>query len=345
MIEPWYATREEVARELDFKEPARSAPRIDRVIAAVSRDIEGMCHRRFYPQAATRYWDWPTGARPWRLWLDDSEVISVTALSSGGVTIAPADFLLEPNRNGPPYNRIEIDLDGPAAFGGGGTHQRDVTVVGLFGYRDDESPGGEVDGTVSSSATTMHVTDSAAVGVGSVLRVGTERLIVTGKSMRDTGQNLAAPVDARQKTVTIPVADGTTYTVGEIILLDAERMLIEDIAGNSLVVSRAVDGTVLAAHTGSTIYALRTLTVVRGALSTTATALVGGEAVHVWQPPAPVRDLCVAESAARLMQGRSGWARVVGTGEAQREASGRGLKDLRDQVYRSHGRKGRVRSV
>jgi hypothetical protein len=67
--------------------------------------------------------------------------------------------------------------------------------------------------------------------------------------------------------------------------------------------------------------------------------------VYRWDAPGSVRQLCVAEALTDLLQGRSGYARTAGSGENEREASGRGLKDLRDRVYTSHGRKARTRAV
>lgn len=349
MTAPWYATREDVKEALDVKETARADRRIDRALENASRVIEGLCHRRFYPETATRYFDWPTGARPWRLWLDDSELISVTTLSSGGTTIAASDYFLEPNRSGPPYNRIEIDLASSAAFGGGSTHQRDVTVTGLWGYRNDETLVADVDEAMTSSETDLDVTDSSDIGVGSVLRIGTERLIVTGKAMKDTGVNIDASdslaANVGDVSLTLSTLTGAP-TVGETILIESERMLVVDVAGTVATVKRAWDGSTLAVHSaGADIYALRTLTVTRGALGTTAAAMAASDDVYRWDPPGPVRSLCVAEALVELKQGEAGYARTSGSGDHLRETRGLGIRDLRDSVYRSHGRKGRVRAV
>ncbi|MFI9235771.1 hypothetical protein [Streptomyces sp. NPDC053079] len=347
----WYATREDVKEALDFKETARANGRIDRALESASRSVEGLLHRRFYPHTATRYWDWPSEqtARPWRLWLDESELISVTALSSGGAAIATSNYNLEPNRSGPPYSRIELKLSTSAAFGGGSTHQRDIAVTGLWGYRNDETLVADVDEAMSASETDLDVTTSTGIGVGSVLRVGSERLLVTGKAMKDTGVNIdagdsltasAADVSLTMSTLTAAPA------VDEVILIGSERMLVVDVAGSVLTVKRAWDGSTLAAHSGGAdIYAPRTLTVTRGALGTTAAAMSAGDDIYRWDPPGPVRELTIAEALTSLLQGQSGYARVVGSGEAQREAAGRGLHDLRESVYTSHGRKARTRAV
>jgi hypothetical protein len=352
MATPWYATREEIKAELDVKETARSNAKIDRALADATEAVEGLTHRVFYPVQDTRKMDWPprTGATPWILRLDANELISVTSLTSGGVTIAPGDYLLRraDDRAEPPYTRIEINLSGRASFGGGSTYQQDITVTGLFGYRNDETAAGTLAAQVASpSATTITVDGpaSAALGIGSLLRIDNERMIVTGRSMLDTGQGFGDSMTAANNDVSIGAANGAAYAVGEVILRDSERMLIVDIAGNLLTVTRAWDGTVLAAHTDSAIYAPRTLTVARGALGTTAATHSNGASVYRWDAPGSVRQMCVAEALTDLLQGRSGYARTAGSGENEREASGRGLKDLRDRVYTSHGRKARMRSV
>ncbi|MGW1616377.1 hypothetical protein ACWCQZ_44415 [Streptomyces sp. NPDC002285] len=351
----WYATREDVMRALDVKLTARSSGQIDRALESASRDVEDLCHRKFFPVQATRYFDWPdVQYRPsWRLWLDDNQLISVTTLVSGGVTIPATDYFLEPNRSGPPFNRLEIDLDSSAAYGGGDTHQRDIAVTGLWGYRNTETTVGALAEALDASETAVDVSGaaSAASGVGSVLRVDSERMLVTGRTMLDTGQNVGGGgLTAQQNSVTLAVADGTAFAVDEILLVESERLLIVDIAGNNLTVKRAWDGSVLAAHAvGIDIYAARTLTVQRGALGTTPATHSSATPVTRWDPPGPVRLLTIAEAINTVTMEQAGYSKVLRSGEAggssERNRDQKGIDRLRKQVYDSHGRKGRVRSV
>jgi hypothetical protein len=351
----WYATREDVQRALDSKTTARNNAQIARALEDASRDVEELCHRRFYPVQATRYFDWPArpagGYTPWVLRLDDSELISVTALVSGGRTITSDEYNLEPNRFGPPYSRVEIKLSTDAAYGGGATYQRDVTVTGLWGYRNTESTIGATGEALDDTETAIDVDGptSAAAGVGSILRVDSERVIVTGRSMLDTGQTLGAPgLDAQAKTVIVPVSNGSAYAVDEVLLIDAEKMLITDVAGNSVIVKRGWDGTVLAAHTaGARIYAPRTLTVTRGALGTTPAAHGNTSTVYLWEPPGPVRQLVIAEAIASLTAESSGYSKAVrtGSGGSERNHDTGALQARRDATQNACGRKARVRSV
>lgn len=351
----WFATREDVMRALDSKETARNAGQIDRALESASRSIESLCHRTaFAPTTATKSFDYPGPqyARPWRLWLDGNSLISVTTLTSGGTTIVAADYFLEPNQYGPPYDRVEIDLASSASFSSGDTHQRAITITGLWGYSNDETSVGTLTAAVSTTtATTVSVNAaaSALIGVGSVLRIDSERLLVTARTMADTAQNLGGNLTAANNNTTVAVTDGTAYAIDEILLIDSERMLIVDIAGNNLTVKRAWDGSVLAAHTaGADIYAPRTLTVTRGALGTTAATHSNGATVQRWDPPGLVRDLTIAEAENRLTNEQAGYARTRKTGDggtSERANNAQDLPDLRAQVRTAHGRKGRVRAI
>ncbi len=137
-----------------------------------------------------------------------------------------------------------------------------------------------------------------------------------------------------------------TIAVGEMILVDAERMLVVDVAGTTLTVKRAWDGSTLASHNaGVDIYAPRTLNVTRGALGTVAATHNLAAAVQQHVVPALVRDLNVAEAINQLQQETSGYARVIGEGENAREGTGRSLFDLRRDTITAYGRQARSRAV
>jgi hypothetical protein len=348
----WYATREDVKSGPDIKETAHNNAQVDRAIEAASRSVEGLLHRRFYPELATKYFEWPAypdRSESWKLWLNDNELFSVATLVSGGVTISAADYFLEPQASGPPYNRIELDKGSSSSFTTGSTSQRNIAVTGVFcGCDVDELVGCTSAEALDTSETGLDVGayDPAVVGVGSIIKIDDERMIVTGKQSLTTGQTLGSNIAANQGITTVAVQSGATFSVGERILLDAEYMTIVDIAGNNLIVKRAVDGSTLAAHpAGATVYAPRTLVVQRGALGTTAATHVTSSTVYVFQVPGPVRALCVAEALVELSNTSGKYATSIGSGEAQREARFLALKLLRESVYTSHGRKGRMRSV
>lgn len=354
---PCYASREDVMRALDYKETARAAGAVDRAIEAASDEIEGLTHRRFYPTQATRSFDWPYpgGSRSWRLWLDSNELISIDTLVTGGVTLTEGtDFFLRrsDDLDEPPYTSIEINLAGNAAFGGGPTTQRDITILGLWGFQNSERPAGTLAAAADATGTLI---DFAAtdVGVGHLIRVDDERMLVTDRRMLDTGQTLTADLASSNAATTVAVTDGTVYDPDEVVLVDGERMLIIDVAGDSLIVKRAWDGSALAAHTtGTAVYASRRLVVERGALGTTAASHAEGVAVARHVPPPLVRDLGIAEALAQLLQETAGYARGGGVQDNSRgnirsskNQPGLGIDVLRNRVYDAHGRKGRTAAV
>lgn len=347
-----YCTREDVKTALDSKETARNNPQIDRAIAAATLAIEGLCHRKFYPWTGTRYVDWPNHqyARAWRLWLEANEVASVSTLVSGGVTIPSSDYFLRrgDDLDEAPYSFIEIDLASSAAFSTGDTHQRSVAITGVFIGCPlvEESLGSlSADLAASLSATASITWTTARFGVGDILRIDNERVIITERTMVDSTQNLATPLTASMSNTTVAVTDGTAFAVDEMILLDSERMLIVDIAANNLTVKRAWDGSVLAAHTNSDIYTLTGVQVTRAQLGTTLAAHTSGATIYRHVVPPLVRDLAIAEAMNTLLQESAGYARTAGAGENERELSAKGLRSLREDVYTAHGRKARVAAI
>ena len=343
----WYATREQLKSALDFKETARNNGQMDRALESSSRSVEKEFHRpNFYPLSATRTFDWPRQyARPWRLWLNQHELISATTVTAGGVTISSADYLLRPD-DGPPFTHVELDLSSSATFSGGSTHQRAISIVGVFGYANDETPAGALAEGLDASETGVDGTNAAAIGVGDLIRCESERMIVTGRQSLDTGQNIGANLAALNTATSVTVSDGTGYTVGEVILVDSEKMLVVDIASNTLIVRRAWDGTVLAAHTtGADVFADRTLTVTRGAAGTTAATHDTATALTRYVPPGPVTQYTLALAINQILQESAGYARTIGSAENEREAAGRGLRSARAEAWIGYGRKSRIRGV
>jgi hypothetical protein len=353
---PAYTTRETIKRALDQGEVARNNRNIDRCIESASRNVELLCHRTFYPHIATKYFNWPggQGAPPWRLWLDDNDLISLTAATSGGTNIPTGNVLLEPNTSGPPYTRVEIDVSTSSAFGGGSTHQRDIALSGLWGWNDDHYSSGATIEALDDSETTVDVDAAVAiqVGVGSILKIDDERLLVSERRQLDTGQVVGGTgLTPSKGDTTLSVTDGTAFEVDETLLLGAERALITEIAGNTLTIERAFEGSTSSTHpAGTAIYAPRTLVVERGALGSTAEAHTSGTPIQVWRVPAGLRQYVTAEAIHELMQEQTGWFRTMSAssifgGTAKRAATVEALMDFRDQTYQTYGRKARTRAI
>lgn len=330
MTEPFYCSREELMAAADVAVTAHVAPQLDRILDAASRSVDKSMHRFFYPYTTTRTL-FPDGQvdRDTLLWsFDVPDLLDITVLVIDGVTIDTDGWRLEDiGDHGPPFTQLAL-----VARSG-----REVAITGTWGYGDAAVPAGLLGANINASVTQVLVSNSAAVGIGHLIGFGAERMIVTGKGMADTGNNITADIAALASATTVGVADGGDYSVGEVLLIDSERMRIVDIAGNNAVVDRAVDGSVLAAHTtGADIYAPRSLTVERGATGSTAAAHTTGAACSRFTPPSPIRSLVLAEALVAYEQEKGAYGRVVGSGDGQREASGKGLADVRKRarIYR-----------
>lgn len=355
MTRPWYVTRERLKDALDMAETARRNAAVDEACEAGTDAVDRLCRRTFSPWTGTRYFDWPTerdNAESWVLRMSNDlgrpprpDLISATTVTAAGTAIAAADRFLRPD-DGPPYTRIEIDLESSADWGSDQTHQRAISVLGVWGYSDDQAAAGALAEALDDSETGVDITDASLVGVGDLLVCESERMIVTGRGMLDTGQDLTDALTDSDADVTTGVASGAALNVGEVVLVDAEKIRVDEIAGNTLTITRAMDGTVLASHlVGASVYSPRTLTVVRGAQGSTAAAHNTATAVTVHRPPALVRQLARAEAINYLLSDQGGWSRTIGTGDSEREATGRGLAALREQVRLAYGRRVMHRAV
>ncbi len=341
----FYATREAVKRALDFAETARNDGAVDRALAGAKVSIDRLVARRgFDPVTATLYFDFPARSQPtpYRVWFDDDHLVELTAVTSGGTTLDTA-YLKPRPANTRPWSHLEIDLSASTSlsFGQGSTPQDDVAVTGVWAGCEAQTAaaGALAAAVVSTTATTVDVSNAGAVGVGDLLTVDSERLVVTGRTMLDTGQTVAGGgLTASTSSVALTVSGGT-FHADEVLLVDSERMLVVDVAGSVVTVKRAWDGTVLAAHTaGTAIYASRRLTVTRGANgSTAATHLIGASlARQVY--PGDVVQLAVAEAAAALVSERAAYGRESGAGGAKSSVEALGLPGLRAAVQDAHGR-------
>lgn len=339
----WFCTREDVKSALDVAETARSNWQIDDAIDAGARAVEGLTHRKFRPVLDTRHFAWPDPQRgnSWTLWLEQNELIRLDAFTSGGTAVDLANVYLEPN-DGPPYTSLELNRATNVAFDpGAGAGQRANLATGLFGFDNVEEPVGVLAAGLGSSpvATASITWSSVRVGVGDVLRIDDERMTVAERLMVDTAQDLQADLAASSSSVTVAVSNGATFAQGQILLVDSERMLVVDVAGNNLTVKRAWDGSVLAAHSGSSIYTPTGVDVTRAALGTVLASHLSGAVIYRHIAPGLVRQLNKAEAINNLLQAQGGYASIQRSDTARQAGLGDSLPDLRAQVRRRYGRK------
>jgi hypothetical protein len=372
---PCVCTREDVQRAVDFKDSALANTQVDRAIASATRNIEGRLKRRFFPQDRVRYFDWPNYqyADPWRLWLNQYDLIVCTLLESPvGTSIPLNQVFLEPvnKESWEPFRSVVLDRSSNAAWGTAPTPQHAIAVTGTWSYTAEMDSAGTLAAAVTTTtAGTITVSDGSLAGIGDLLILDPgrsaapfpsaagyagalqgytgERVLVTDRATVTTGQtNVSGAATASNADVAVTVTDGTQVHVGEVLLLDTEQLLVTGITGNVLTVKRAWNGTVLAAHSlATTLYAYRLLSVLRGHAGTTAATHLINAAVSRHRPPPLARDLGIAVAINQIESEGSGWARTVGAGDNVRNATGAGLAQMWRDAIEAHGRQVRTRVI
>lgn len=341
----WYTTVEKVMRAADIKASAYLTTEIGEAIASSSIAVDKLVNlgdefrAAFAPWTGSIVFDWPgvNNGNAYRFWLNQFRLNSISSVVSAGDALTSIAYGWP--SYGPPYSAIDIDHAGGDSLDfTSGIGQRSLTIAGQWGVLgEDRSRSWWTLGASASESTTTWRID-APIGIGSIVLVGSERAIVTARSWVDSGQNSSA-LTANVSGQSITVSDGSAFLAGEEILIEAERMLIQDVAGNTLIVKRASSGSVLAAHSnGVDIYWQRSCTVERGALGTTAAAHSDGAAVSIYSPPSLVEQLTIAYAIDRRAQESAGYARTIGQGESERQVSARGIADLEKRVMAAYGR-------
>lgn len=341
-VEPSLVKRDSIVDSLDIKPTTYQLSRVDEVCQSGTQAAHGYLHRFLYPRVMTRTFDWPDNRRYTnRVDFDQWGLISATSVVSDNRTLtANTDYYLEPNLPDRPYEYIRLNNDATNTFAGG--PQRAISITGLWGWTNDEAVEGIITADVASTAVTT-VSVSKPQSVGTILRIGNERLIVTGQGWASSGQTASA-ISSNAATA-LAVSDGTVFRDGEYILLDSERMRVTDIAGNTLIVTRAVSGTVLAAHTSATIYRQTSVAVERGSLGTTAATATAGATLYSWRAPSLAAELAQAYAEDAFLQRNTGYARSIGTGEGAKNLSRTGIASVEKRAFRIYGRGARLRSV
>jgi hypothetical protein len=305
---------------------------IDKAIAAASDMVEGMLHRKFYPEIATHYFaggDFMVNSAG-ELTLYGYDVISISSMIINGNLVSSDSYFLdsEPMSAGEfPGSLISI------------SKTDEVIITGTFGYSSYDVLEATLVGGIDAVTTSLDISDSSGIFVGHTLRIESERFRVLEKQQLDSGDTITANLDAKASATLVGVNDASSFNVDETVLIDGEKMLIVDIAGNNLIVERNYDGSVLAAHTlGTVVYVPRRLKVRRAILGTTAATHADGSDVYRLTPPSLIKSLCIAEAMNIISQEKSSYARSIGSGDSLREVQGRGLADIRKAAMTNYRR-------
>lgn len=291
---------------------------VDTAIAATSDDLEAPPARRLYPLTnQTISYNWPPtdpDSNTRELWLNH-DFVSITSLTAGGTTISSSDYVLKPV-TGPPYYKIELK-DTASNFLTANTDRINaIVIVGTTGHSIDKTLRGTCQ-YVSATGTEIVLSVDNTVGVGSLLNINSEWMQTRERYWNLTSDKLAANLTAASdsQTVTLETA-AAGYCAGETVMVGTEKMLVTNYENSVLTVQRAVDGTVLAAHsTGDRVSKWNRFKVERAAIGSTAAAHGGGDSVYSWDWPPLYNQLTIAKSIALVQSTAAGFASDVAIGE------------------------------
>ena len=339
-----YCTRADVQRALNFADSPRLNERVDSAVMAGARDLEGALHRKFYPETKTVEFDMPDDEH---LWLYENELAAApTLIMSGGAPMTvDFDVLLRP-KSGPPYRWLEARFGGDVYWQAEGTVQNAIAITGVFHYPVKQITVTGLAAQVAAGDDTIIVLDSSRCGPGSLILLGSERLIVSDATLEQTGASLAADAGTAKSDTQLTVDDGTLINAGELLWIEGERLFVTAVAGDTVVVDRAVNASTLAGHTsGTLIYAPRELTVLRGELGTEPADHDDTVPVILLKAPSLISELNLALAINNTQQALSAYARPVGAADTQRDQVGRGVQDIMTDAMTTYGRQYRGRAI
>ncbi len=350
-----YATVERVMRGADIKASAYATAEIMEALESASASVDRLVslgdrtRPAFAPWRGSIVFDWPVtnNENAYRFWLNQYRLHSLTAITSGDVDLL-SQALLWP-ASGAPYSAVEIDTSGSNSLeiGSEGTGQRSLTIEGVWGCvgSDRTRTAWTLGASVNASASAL--TLNAPIGIGSIVLIGSERVIVEDRAWADSGQTASA-LTASMADASITVQTGSAFLPGEEIAIDGERMLIRDVIGNVLTVQRAASGSTLATHAGAAAISWqRACTVERGALGTTAAAHTSGDALSIYEPPRTASALTIAYAMEQRGQENTGYATNLDhiadrKGLAAKKVGGAlaagGIAALEERLIREFGR-------
>lgn len=340
MVPIWYSSLTEVKRAADIPASPLYDLKVSDVMSEATEAVESLCSRVFYPTLATRYFPWPQDPTqsPSLLRLGDSEAISLVSLVNGdGSTVDTSRLkLIKEGKvdDGPPYNALIIN----GSFVTNGTFpERSIAATCNFGFRNDERSVAFT--TTNLSGSTVDISNAANIGVGSLIRIGDERLVVTYRGWKDSGNVTPVTLDDEESADRFTLSVGSTLNVGEELFIGNERMLITEIIGNDVIVDRGAYGSALSVHTAvTTVYVNRRLTVERAVLGSTATDTLSGAGVQLFLFPPLVHQLHRAEALNIIQQDAASYGSRSGSNQGEMPLSIKGLQDLREKVRSKYAR-------
>lgn len=258
-----------------------------------------------------------------RLRLNVPPLLEITSISNDTTSLTSADYVLRPQKrywpNGP-YAWIDVGPDA-TNLGAWVCEEDGVPITGKWGLYDlTKALGVTLTASQTDSASTLTVSNGAAVSPGMVCLIGSEQEYIESTAS-PSGPVTTITEAMDNDTSYITLSDGSLVNIGEVIRVDLEQMKVLDISGNLAAVTRGWNKTIRATHADNAdVYVYRSFTVTRGVNGTTAAAHSSGSAVYQQRVPDDVNGLCRKMAARMLKDAQGGYSGVIGetlTGQTQ----------------------------
>jgi len=154
---------------------------VDSIIEKVSRYIDKVTCRHYYPMIETRYYDVPSSSE---LEFDD-DLLALTKLTNGeGTEITSTNYVLH-LRNRTPYYKVSIMDTSTVTWeeSAAGSAEQVIQVLGIWGYHDTYAQAWEAITTITEdldiSETEIEMTSVTRLGVGSITKIDSEVFITS----------------------------------------------------------------------------------------------------------------------------------------------------------------------
>lgn len=187
------------------------------IIREVSREIDRIARRRFYPRLETRLYDTPVDGV---LMLDD-DLLELTTLTNGDSTVMASTIYRLYPLNESAKNKIVLipgsAFVGSNAYGDLGA----ISVAGVWGYRRDYSDGWQSDGAtlaaaIASTSATTFTSAYAGFKAGNLIKIDSEYLYISGATYSATSTyTVARGVNGSTAATHLISAGITTWVVPE----------------------------------------------------------------------------------------------------------------------------------
>lgn len=183
-------------------------------IRQVSREIEDISNRLFYPRIELHYFDIPRRSYDLNF---DHDLLEVTTLTNGdGIVIGPTNYKLYPLNDTPKRKLTLLPIQYAWQYSTNGTPFGAISLNGVWGYHDDygnawKDTGATLSAAISTTGATTATTQTGLVFAGDLLKIGTEFFYVSAVTIGSPNDTLTIARGVNGSTAATQLIDAVIY--------------------------------------------------------------------------------------------------------------------------------------